>query len=131
MVSVSKSVALIVAAFIGCAAGFPAQAASQSVSHAATHATRLALAPPSNHAPITGRTSTPYGWVDFCQRYKGECDGKPMEAADVNLTPETMKIIRQVNTWVNTNIKPMSDMDHWCVVDQWDYTTDGFGDCED
>ena len=80
---------------------------------------------------VGGKSLVPYGWVDFCQRYKGECDGKPMEAADVNLTPETMKIIRQVNNWVNTNIKPKSDMDHWGVVDQWDYPTDGFGDCED
>jgi predicted transglutaminase-like cysteine proteinase len=80
---------------------------------------------------VGGKSLVPYGWVDFCQRYKGECDGKPMEAADVNLTPEAMKIIRQVNSWVNTNIKPKSDMDHWGVIDQWDYPTDGFGDCED
>ena len=80
---------------------------------------------------VGGKSLVPYGWVDFCQRYKGECDGKPTEAADVNLTPETMKIIRQVNKWVNTNIKPKSDMEHWGVVDQWDYPTDGFGDCED
>ena len=80
---------------------------------------------------VGGKSLVPYGWVDFCQRYKGECDGKPTEAADVNLTPETMKIIHQVNKWVNTNIKPKSDMEHWGVVDQWDYPTDGFGDCED
>ncbi len=80
---------------------------------------------------VGGKSLVPYGWVDFCRRYKGECDGGTMPAEDVNLTPETMKIIRQVNTWVNTNIKPMSDWDHWGVEDQWDYPTDGFGDCED
>ncbi|VTZ26911.1 Predicted transglutaminase-like cysteine proteinase (fragment) [Methylocella tundrae] len=25
----------------------------------------------------------------------------------------------------------MTDMEHWGVVDQWDYPTDGKGDCED
>ena len=77
------------------------------------------------------RSLVPYGWVDFCSRYKGECETGQQEAMDVNLTPETLKIIRQVNAWVNGNIKPMSDMDHWGVIDQWDYPTDGFGDCED
>ena len=80
---------------------------------------------------VGGHSLVPYGWVDFCDRYKGECDGRKLVAEDVNLTPETMKIIKQVNTWVNQSIKPMSDMDHWGVVDQWDYPTDGYGDCED
>ena len=26
---------------------------------------------------------------------------------------------------------PVSDLNHWAVVDQWDYPTDGKGDCED
>jgi predicted transglutaminase-like cysteine proteinase len=80
---------------------------------------------------VGSRSLVPYGWVDFCHRYKGECEGGSLPSADANLTPETMKIIKQVNAWVNTNIKPMSDTQHWGVVDQWDYPTDGFGDCED
>ena len=32
---------------------------------------------------------------------------------------------------VNAAIKPLSDMDHWGVIDQWDYPADGKGDCED
>jgi predicted transglutaminase-like cysteine proteinase len=42
-----------------------------------------------------------------------------------------MKEIERVNQWVNANITPMSDMEHWGVIDQWDYPTDGKGDCED
>ena len=82
-------------------------------------------------ATIGGETSVPYGWVDFCQRYRGECDGPELTPADVNLTPKTMKEIERVNQWVNSNIAPTSDMQHWGVVDQWDYPTDGKGDCED
>ncbi len=85
----------------------------------------------AGYIPVGAKSLPPFGWVDFCHRYKGECDNAPQQAQDVNLTPETLKIIRQVNTWVNGNIKPMSDWDHWGLEDQWDYPTDGFGDCED
>jgi predicted transglutaminase-like cysteine proteinase len=85
----------------------------------------------ASYIAVGGKTLVPYGWIDFCRRYKGECDGGALAPADVHLTRESMKIIRQVNAWVNTNIKPMSDWEHWGVEDQWDYPTDGFGDCED
>ncbi|GAC1518388.1 MAG: transglutaminase-like cysteine peptidase [Beijerinckiaceae bacterium] len=85
----------------------------------------------STFAPVGSATSVPYGWVDFCQRYRGECDGSELTAMDINLTAKTMKEIERVNQWVNANITPMSDMEHWGVIDQWDYPTDGKGDCED
>jgi predicted transglutaminase-like cysteine proteinase len=73
----------------------------------------------------------PYGWLDFCHRYRAECEGPELTAADVNLTPKRMKEIERVNQWVNSNITPMSDMEHWGVVDHWDYPNDAKGDCED
>ena len=42
-----------------------------------------------------------------------------------------MKEIERVNKWVNAHIQPVTDMEHWGVVDQWDYPSDGKGDCED
>jgi predicted transglutaminase-like cysteine proteinase len=95
------------------------------------HTPSTAGAMQSTAAPIGKETSVPYGWVDFCQRYRGECDGPELTSIDVNLTPKAMKEIERVNQWVNANINPMSDMEHWGVVDQWDYPTDGKGDCED
>jgi predicted transglutaminase-like cysteine proteinase len=97
----------------------------------AGHAPSAAGAMQSTFAPVGGPTSVPYGWVDFCQRYRAECDGPELPAADVNLTPKVMKEIERVNQWVNSNITPMSDQEHWGVVDQWDYPSDGKGDCED
>jgi predicted transglutaminase-like cysteine proteinase len=85
----------------------------------------------STPAPTGKETSIPYGWVDFCQRYRGECERPELPPADINLTPKAMKEIERVNQWVNTNITPMSDTEHWGVIDQWDYPTDGKGDCED
>lgn len=83
------------------------------------------------YASVGGETSIPFGWVEFCQRYKGECDGAGLPAADVNLTDKAMREIQQVNAFVNHAVEAVSDMEHWGVVDRWDYPTDGKGDCED
>ena len=37
----------------------------------------------------------------------------------------------RINQWVNDTVKPMTDMDHWGVVERWNYPDDGYGDCED
>jgi predicted transglutaminase-like cysteine proteinase len=84
-----------------------------------------------SYAPVGGPVSVPYGWADFCRRYVGECDGGPLAPLDVNLTPRAMKEIERVDRWVNVHVKPVSDMEHWGVIDQWDYPADGQGDCED
>lgn len=85
----------------------------------------------ASYAAVGRQTLVPYGWVDFCNRYNGECDGEQLPAMDVNLTQKSMKMLQRVNDFVNKSIKPKSDMDHWGVVDRWDYPSDGYGDCED
>ena len=97
----------------------------------AVHAPSAAGAMQSTFAPVGGPTSVPFGWVDFCQRYRGECEAPELAPADINLSAKALKEIERVNQWVNANITPMSDMEHWGVIDQWDYPTDGKGDCED
>ncbi|WP_298424678.1 transglutaminase-like cysteine peptidase [Rhodoblastus sp.] len=83
------------------------------------------------YASVGGETSIPFGWIEFCQRYKGECAGGAMQAADVNLTDSARREIEQVNSFVNHAVEAVSDMDHWGVVDRWDLPMDGKGDCED
>ena len=85
----------------------------------------------STYTPIGEPTLVPYGWGDFCNRYRGQCDTKPMPAMDVKLTAATFAAIKRVDLFVNHAVRPMTDMDHWNVVDQWDYPIDGYGDCED
>src|SRR5204862_2267490 len=36
-----------------------------------------------------------------------------------------------VNNWVNEHIQPLTDLEHWGVVERWSYPDDGYGDCED
>jgi len=85
----------------------------------------------ASYAAVGARTSVPYGWVDFCNRYSTECDVQALDAVDIDLTPAAFNDIERVNRRVNMAVQPVTDMDHWGVVDRWDYPTDGRGDCED
>jgi predicted transglutaminase-like cysteine proteinase len=76
-------------------------------------------------------TKAPIGWVEFCIEYDPECKTKPSPARDVMLSTQAWKDLERVNQWVNTHVKPMTDMEHWGVVERWNYPDDGYGDCED
>lgn len=81
--------------------------------------------------PVGETARAPIGWVEFCAEYKSECATKPSAPRDVVLSPKAWADLVQVNTWVNDTIKPMTDLDHWGVVERWSYPDDGKGDCED
>ena len=76
-------------------------------------------------------TRAPIGWVEFCVEYKGECATKPSTPRDVVLTTKAWDDMVKVNNWVNSNIKPITDLEHWGVVERWNFPDDGKGDCED
>jgi predicted transglutaminase-like cysteine proteinase len=80
---------------------------------------------------VHGTTRPPIGWVDFCARYAGECATVATMPRDVVMTAAAFRDLVRVNKWVNETIKPITDMDHWGVIEQWDYPDDGYGDCED
>lgn len=90
-----------------------------------------AAAGPSSAAPTGADTSVPFGWADFCQRYHGECAQENLVAQQIALTPAALRKIARVNAWVNGRVTPVSDREHFGAVEQWDYPTDGKGDCED
>jgi predicted transglutaminase-like cysteine proteinase len=76
-------------------------------------------------------TRAPIGWIEFCVEYDPECKTTPSAPRDVVLSADAWKDLQRVNLWVNSNIKPMTDMDHWGVIERWNYPDDGYGDCED
>jgi predicted transglutaminase-like cysteine proteinase len=82
------------------------------------------------YASVGSDTSIPYGWMEFCHRYQGECEASG-KVVDVNMTEAAMREIRQVNASVNRAVEAVSDQEHWGVVDRWDLPADGKGDCED
>jgi predicted transglutaminase-like cysteine proteinase len=73
----------------------------------------------------------PIGWLEFCGENPRDCESRPLEARDVVLTPKAWKDLVRINKWVNEQIKPMTDLDHWGVAERWGYPDDGYGDCED
>ena len=73
----------------------------------------------------------PIGWIEFCIEYDPECKTKPSQPRDVMLSPQAWKDLERINLWVNNHVKPMTDMEHWGVVERWNYPDDGYGDCED
>jgi predicted transglutaminase-like cysteine proteinase len=76
-------------------------------------------------------TTPPIGWAEFCIEYAPECDTRPSLPRDVALSTHAWSELKRINVAVNTSIKPMTDMDHWGVVERWNYPDDGYGDCED
>jgi len=88
-------------------------------------------AEPPAYAAVGQPTRPPIGWIEFCIEYKPECDTRPSEPRDVVLTPKAWADMLKVNSWVNQSIKPVTDLEHWGVVERWNYPDDGYGDCED
>ena len=83
------------------------------------------------HIRASQVTSPPVGWVEFCARQPGECPSATTAPRDLTLSPEVWKDMVRVNKWVNKTIKPLTDLEHWGVVERWSYPEDGYGDCED
>ncbi len=83
------------------------------------------------YAAVGATTRAPIGWVEFCIEYKPECKTKPSVPRDIVLTPKVWSDMVKVNDWANDNIKPITDLEHWGVVERWNYPDDGYGDCED
>jgi predicted transglutaminase-like cysteine proteinase len=73
----------------------------------------------------------PIGWSEFCAEYAPECETRQLDARDVVLTAKAWKDLTRINKWVNDTVKPITDLEHWGVVERWNYPDDGYGDCED
>jgi predicted transglutaminase-like cysteine proteinase len=83
------------------------------------------------YASVGGQVRPPIGWVEFCNENPKECEVRSSEPRDVVLTSTVWKDLVRVNRWVNETIQPVTDMDHWGVVERWSFPDDGKGDCED
>jgi predicted transglutaminase-like cysteine proteinase len=71
------------------------------------------------------------GWVRFCDEMPAECAVDANEPSTVALSQTTWNTIVTVNRRVNGRIKPITDKEHWGLVDRWEFPDDGMGDCED
>ena len=98
---------------------------------AATQTQLAALPTKTEPLVLRGNARPTQAWVHFCRRNPAECAVNPSEPAAVELTPKVWQAIVAVNRKVNTDIKAVTDKEHWGVEDRWDFPDDGRGDCED
>lgn len=96
------------------------------------HAQAIASLPTAQPLALGGSDDQPTtAWKRFCQQLPSECRVDLSEAAAIALTPAIWELLTITNGLVNTIIRPMDDLQHWGVEDQWNFPDDGFGDCED
>jgi predicted transglutaminase-like cysteine proteinase len=86
---------------------------------------------PLLYAAVGDITRPPIGWVEFCAEHASECKVAPSEPRNVMLTLRLWRDLVRINQAVNNNIKPMTDLEHYGMVEKWAYPDDGYGDCED
>ena len=80
---------------------------------------------------VGSHARAPIGWTEFCSEYAPECETKAATPHDAVLTTKGWKELVRINKWVNDTVKPITDLEHWGVVERWNYPDDGYGDCED
>jgi predicted transglutaminase-like cysteine proteinase len=80
-------------------------------------------------AAISGDTQTPIGWEQFCTTYVAVCETRPSVPRDIVFNAKALGDLRRLNEWVNHNIQPMTDMDHYGMIQWWRYPDDGIGSC--
>jgi predicted transglutaminase-like cysteine proteinase len=85
----------------------------------------------SAYVAVGTAARAPIGWVEFCSENPKECSVASSEPRDVVLTAKVWKDLLRVNKWVNDTVAPVTDLEHWGVVEKWSYPEDGKGDCED
>jgi predicted transglutaminase-like cysteine proteinase len=94
-------------------------------------------------APVTERgvaavefaeTLPPIGFVRFCAAHPKECAryslAERMGPDRITMSPEKWNLLHQVNTYVNSRIKPLSDLELYGQTEHWTYPVSA-GDCED
>lgn len=89
----------------------------------------------STQAGTSNETSPPVGWTQLCRDFANDprkpCTKQILPAVDVKLDQTAWREMVRINAAVNREIEPMTDIEHWGVIDRWDFADDGKGDCED
>ena len=105
----------IIAILLGMNSSMSVSANAGEASMPASARLRVRRSAGSNSAPITPANAA----------------AAPSQPRDIVMSQTAWRDLVRVNKWVNETIKPITDMDHWGVIEKWSLPTDGYGDCED
>lgn len=85
----------------------------------------------SSFMRVHGQALPPFGFVNFCQRYRSDCARVTGASfARFNASANHLLELDLVNRSVNERIKPVTDMELYGREEFWTYPTNQ-GDCED
>ena len=78
-----------------------------------------------------GHANAPMGYLEFCRTFTSECTTTGQRQVAINLTPERLDELNEVNDHVNRIVRPVTDEEFYQVTEKWIYPDAGYGDCED
>ncbi len=76
-------------------------------------------------------TSQPIGHFEYCQANPDECSIRTRNPKILKMTDALWRRLVAVNTRINTEVKPVEDIDLYGKDEHWTLPTNGQGDCED
>ncbi len=82
------------------------------------------------HMKLAGLTSQPIGHYNYCKQYSSDCKIKAKSITPPKLTRERWKDMVEINSYSNSTIEPVTDMEGFGVEEFWTYPK-SIGDCED
>lgn len=77
-----------------------------------------------------GTAQPPYGFIEFCEARPLYCKGKWSGGDRFEATPERLSELDEINRYVNTTIRPVTDLEAYGVEEYWTLPLKE-GDCED
>src|ERR1700712_4197506 len=78
-----------------------------------------AIAGDALYASLGDTTRSPIGWVEFCADNPGDCRGGASQPRDIVMSQTAWRDLLRGNRRGNETIQPMTDMDHWGVIEKW------------
>ncbi|MEP9376035.1 transglutaminase-like cysteine peptidase [Aquabacter sp. CN5-332] len=112
-------------------AGTAGVAAAETHTASLSPSTSLPSATLPAHLNAIGGTSPPVGYVRFCADNGADCAASGEVVFEVSLDKAHLSQLEKVNNTLNTEIEPVTDLEHFGETERWTYPTDGKGDCED
>lgn len=82
------------------------------------------------HMPTAGYTSQPIGHYEYCKSYIRDCNIKASNIKPPKLTREFWNDMVEINSYSNSTIEPVTDLEGYGTEELWVYPT-SYGDCED
>lgn len=80
---------------------------------------------------VTGPTSPPVGFVQFCRQNLADCTATYSARPVIGLSRARWDQLVAINAEVNQAVIPMTDQENYGVTEYWTYPLNGRGDCED